>query len=40
MSNLSSAIVFAAIYWRMGRAQSSIQDRMGLLQVRPHTAVH
>jgi hypothetical protein len=34
MSNLSSAIVFGAIYFRMGRSQSSIQDRLGLLQVR------
>jgi hypothetical protein len=33
-SQLSSAIVFASIYWRMKRTQSSIQDRMGLLQVR------
>jgi hypothetical protein len=33
MSNLSSAIVFGAIYFRMGRSQSSIQDRLGLLQV-------
>lgn len=34
MSNLSSALVFGAIYFRMGRSQSSIQDRLGLLQVR------
>ena len=33
MSNLSSAVVFGAIYFRMGRSQSSIQDRLGLLQV-------
>ncbi|EFN58398.1 hypothetical protein CHLNCDRAFT_56833 [Chlorella variabilis] len=32
-SQASSALVFAAIYWRMRRSQSSIQDRMGLLQV-------
>ncbi|KAL4853430.1 ABC transporter G family member 7 [Chlorella vulgaris] len=32
-SQVSSAAVFAAIYWRMRRSQSSIQDRMGLLQV-------
>lgn len=32
-SQLSSAAVFASIYWRMKRTQSSIQDRMGLLQV-------
>ncbi|GBF92012.1 ATP-binding cassette transporter [Raphidocelis subcapitata] len=33
MSNLSSALIFGAIYFRMGRSQSSIQDRLGLLQV-------
>ncbi|KAG2433874.1 hypothetical protein HXX76_008227 [Chlamydomonas incerta] len=33
MSNLSSAIVFGAIFFRMRNGQSSIQDRMGLLQV-------
>ncbi len=33
MSNLSSAVVFGAIFFRMKRGQSSIQDRMGLLQV-------
>lgn len=32
MSNISSALVFGSIFWRMGRAQSTIQDRMGLLQ--------
>ncbi|PSC72649.1 ABC transporter G family member 7 isoform A [Micractinium conductrix] len=32
-SQVSSALVFAAIYWRMKRTQSSIQDRMGLLQI-------
>lgn len=32
-SNLSSAAVFGAIFFRMGRNQASIQDRMGLLQV-------
>lgn len=32
-SQLSSAIVFSTIYWRMGRGQASIQDRLGLLQV-------
>ncbi|KAI7845221.1 hypothetical protein COHA_001265 [Chlorella ohadii] len=32
-SQVSSALVFASIYWRMKRSQSSIQDRMGLLQV-------
>ena len=33
MSNVSSAIIFGSIYWRMGRAQEGIQNRMGLLQV-------
>ncbi|GLI61524.1 hypothetical protein VaNZ11_003905, partial [Volvox africanus] len=33
MSNLSSALVFGAIFFRMKRGQSSVQDRMGLLQV-------
>ncbi|KAI8472919.1 MAG: P-loop containing nucleoside triphosphate hydrolase protein [Monoraphidium minutum] len=33
MSNLSSAVVFGAIYFRMGRSQASVQDRLGLLQV-------
>lgn len=32
-SQLSSALVFSTIYWRMGRGQASIQDRLGLLQV-------
>ncbi len=32
-SQVSSALVFASIYWRMRRSQSSIQDRMGLLQI-------
>ncbi|KAK9828034.1 hypothetical protein WJX81_003580 [Elliptochloris bilobata] len=32
-SNVSSALIFGGIFWRMGRAQSAIQDRMGLLQV-------
>lgn len=34
MSNVSSAIIFGSIYWRTGLQQSSIQNRMGLLQVR------
>ncbi|KAK9792241.1 hypothetical protein WJX73_003742 [Symbiochloris irregularis] len=33
MSNVSSALIFGSIYWRLGRSQISIQDRMGLLQV-------
>lgn len=32
-SNISSAAIFGAIFWRMARKQSSIQDRLGLLQV-------
>ncbi|KAK9909937.1 hypothetical protein WJX75_009739 [Coccomyxa subellipsoidea] len=33
MSNISSAVIFGGIFFRMGRSQSSIQDRMGLMQV-------
>jgi hypothetical protein len=33
-SNMSSAVIFGAIFWRMQKKQSNIQDRMGLLQVR------
>lgn len=33
MSNLSSAFIFGSIYWRLGRRQDGIQNRMGLLQV-------
>ena len=32
-SQISSALVFSSIYWRMGRSQRAIQDRLGLLQV-------
>ncbi|GIL74117.1 hypothetical protein Vretifemale_4169 [Volvox reticuliferus] len=32
-SNLFSALLFGAIFFRMKRSQSSVQDRMGLLQV-------
>lgn len=32
-SQMSSAIVFSAIYWRLGLKQSDIQSRLGLLQV-------
>ncbi|KAF8057645.1 FUM1 [Scenedesmus sp. PABB004] len=39
-SNLSSAVIFGAIFWRMGRKQSSIQDRMGLLQARGRRELH
>jgi ABC-type multidrug transport system permease subunit len=31
--SLSSALIFGSIFWRMGLSQTSIQDRMGLLQV-------
>lgn len=33
LANVNSAVIFAAIFWRMKRSQSSIQNRMGLLQV-------
>lgn len=33
MSNVSSAAIFGSIYWRMGRKQVGVQNRMGLLQV-------
>mmetsp|Transcript_19242 Transcript_19242/g.58081 ORF Transcript_19242/g.58081 Transcript_19242/m.58081 type:complete len:689 (-) Transcript_19242:421-2487(-) len=32
-TNISSALIFGAIFWRMRRSQTTIQDRMGLLQV-------
>lgn len=32
-SQMSSAIVFSAIYWRLGLKQSDIQSRLGLIQV-------
>lgn len=32
-SSLGSALLFGAIYWRIGYNQRTIQDRMGLLQV-------
>jgi ABC-type multidrug transport system ATPase subunit len=32
-TNVNSALVFGSIYWRLKRTQSTIQDRMGLLQV-------
>ncbi|KAJ4829355.1 ABC transporter G member 7 [Turnera subulata] len=31
--SIASAIIFGSVFWRMGRSQSSIEDRMGLLQV-------
>lgn len=35
IANVSSAIVFSCIYWRLGHKQANIQDRMGLMQVSP-----
>ena len=32
-STISSALIFAAIYWRLGRSQAAVQSRAGLLQV-------
>ncbi|XP_042505533.1 ABC transporter G family member 7-like [Macadamia integrifolia] len=31
--SVASAIIFGSVFWQMGRSQTSIQDRMGLLQV-------
>ncbi|KAL1568548.1 ABC transporter G member 7 [Salvia divinorum] len=31
--SIASAIIFGSVFWSMGRSQTSIQDRMGLLQV-------
>ncbi|KAL3368051.1 hypothetical protein AABB24_009095 [Solanum stoloniferum] len=31
--SIASALIFGSIFWRMGISQTSIQDRMGLLQV-------
>ncbi|CAN8074581.1 unnamed protein product [Agarophyton chilense] len=33
MSSFMSALLFGTIYWRIGNTQSTIQDRLGLLQV-------
>eukprot|EP00270_Netrium_digitus_P009741 TRINITY_DN2981_c0_g1_i1.p1 TRINITY_DN2981_c0_g1~~TRINITY_DN2981_c0_g1_i1.p1 ORF type:complete len:753 (-),score=269.12 TRINITY_DN2981_c0_g1_i1:256-2514(-) len=33
MMSLTSALIFGSVFWRMGLGQTSIQDRMGLLQV-------
>ncbi|KAL7233065.1 hypothetical protein ACSBR1_016832 [Camellia fascicularis] len=33
------SIIFGSVFWRMGRSRSSIQDRMGLLQVFSHQTV-
>ncbi|KAI9087121.1 hypothetical protein K1719_030956 [Acacia pycnantha] len=31
--SFTSAVTFGSVFWKMGRSQTSIQDRMGLLQV-------
>lgn len=31
--SIASAVIFGSVFWRMGRSQTSIQDRLGLLQV-------
>ncbi|KAK4376369.1 hypothetical protein RND71_002665 [Anisodus tanguticus] len=31
--SIASALIFGSVFWRMGKSQTSIQDRMGLLQV-------
>ncbi|KAL1828944.1 ABC transporter G family member 7 isoform X2 [Daucus carota subsp. sativus] len=31
--SIASAMIFGSVFWRMGKSQTSIQDRMGLLQV-------
>ncbi|KAH7658548.1 Sulfate-transporting ATPase protein [Dioscorea alata] len=31
--SVASAVIFGSVFWRMGKTQASIQDRMGLLQV-------
>ncbi|XP_058769474.1 ABC transporter G family member 7 [Vicia villosa] len=31
--SIASAVIFGSVFWRMGKSQTSIQDRMGLLQV-------
>ncbi|CAI0450729.1 unnamed protein product [Linum tenue] len=31
--SMASALIFGSVFWRIGRSQTSIQDRMGLLQV-------
>ncbi len=33
ISSLSSAAVFASVFWRLGTSQAAIQSRLGLLQV-------
>ncbi|CAN4124925.1 unnamed protein product [Withania somnifera] len=31
--SIASALIFGSVFWRMGRSRTSVQDRMGLLQV-------
>ncbi|KAK1661049.1 hypothetical protein QYE76_049208 [Lolium multiflorum] len=31
--SVASAIIFGSVFWQMGKTQTSVQDRMGLLQV-------
>jgi len=31
--SVASAVIFGSVFWPMGKSQTSIQDRMGLLQV-------
>ncbi|CAI8604934.1 unnamed protein product [Vicia faba] len=31
--SIASAVIFGSVFWRMGKSQTSIQDRMGMLQV-------
>nr|GFC83613.1 ABC transporter G family member 7 isoform X2 [Tanacetum cinerariifolium] len=31
--SIASALIFGSVFWRMGKSQTSIQDRMGLLQL-------
>ncbi|VFQ66541.1 unnamed protein product [Cuscuta campestris] len=31
--SIASALIFGSVFWKMGRSQTSIQDRLGLLQV-------
>lgn len=40
IANISSALIFGSIFFRMKRSQSSIQDRLGLLQVRRGSKTH
>lgn len=39
ISSFSSAMIFGAIFFRLKRGQSGVQDRLGLLQVCDHPTV-